>query len=203
MNEAPQPHNTRPGAPPGAHRQGPQAPSPWVLRFAGRVPEAGPVLDLACGMGRHTRLFLARGHPVTAIDRDLSGIADLTGAPRLEGPGLETLEVDLEDGSPFPLAGRRFAGVVVTNYLYPPLFPALVAALAPGGVLIYETFARGNENFGRPRNPDHLAKPGELLEAVRGKLRVLAYEDLIDQAPKPAARQRLCAVNERAAEGES
>ncbi len=191
MNEAPQSDDSRPDA----HRQGPQAPSPWVLRFAGRVPEAGPVLDLACGLGRHTRLFLARGHPVTAIDRDLSGIADLTGAPG-GTPGLEVLEVDLEDGSPFPLAGRRFAGIVVTNYRYPPLFPALVAALAPGGVLIYETFARGNERFGRPRNPDHLTKPGELLEAVRGRLRVIAYEDLIDRTPKPAARQRLCAVND-------
>jgi SAM-dependent methyltransferase len=149
------------------------------------------VLDLACGMGRHSRLFLARGHRVTAIDRDLTGIADLIGAP-----GLEAVEADLEDGRPFPLAGRRFAGVVVTNYLYRPLFPALVAAVAPGGVLIYETFARGNEDFGRPRNPDHLTKPGELLEAVRGRLRVLAYEDLIDRTPKPAARQRICAVNE-------
>ncbi len=192
MSDPPPPRD----APPGAHRQGPQEPSPWVLRFAGRVPEAGPVLDLACGMGRHTRLFLARGHPVTAIDRDLSGIADLIGAP-----GLEALEADLEDGSPFPLAGRRFAGVVVTNYRYPPLFPALVAALAPGGVLITETFARGNERFGRPRNPDYLAKPGELLEAVRGILRVVAYEDLIDRTPKPAARQRLCAVNEGNGEG--
>ena len=167
-----------------------------MLRFAGRVPEGGPVLDLACGLGRHTRLFLARGHPVTATDRDLTGIADLAGAPGLKAPGLEAIEVDLEDGSPFPLAGRRFAGVVVANYLYPPLFPALVAAVAPGGVLIYETFARGNERFGRPRNPDHLAKAGELLEAVRGQLRVIAYEDLIDRTPKPAARQRLCAVNE-------
>ncbi len=191
MSGAPQPQNARPGA----HRQDPQAPSPWVLRFAGRVPDDGPVLDLACGKGRHTRLFLARGHPVTAVDRDLSGIADLAGAP-----GLEALEVDLEDGRPFALAGRRFAGVVVTNYLYPPLFPALVGAVAPGGVLIYETFARGNERFGRPRNPDHLAKPGELLEAVRGQLRVVAYEDLIDRAPKPAARQRLCAVNEAGGE---
>ena len=191
MSDAPRPQNAPPGAPP----QGLSAPSPWVLRFAGRVPEAGPVLDLACGRGRHTRLFLARGHPVTAIDRDLSGIADLAGAP-----GLETLEADLEDGRPFPLAGRRFAGVVVTNYRYPPLFPTLVAAVAPGGVLIYETFARGNEHFGRPRNPDYLAKPGELLEAVRGKLRVVAYEDLIDQTPKPAARQRLCAINEGAGE---
>jgi SAM-dependent methyltransferase len=169
-----------------------------VLRFAGRVPQGGPVLDLACGMGRHARLFLARGHPVTAIDRDLSGIADLAGAP-----GLEAIEADLENGTPFPLAGRRFAAVVVTNYLYRPLFPALVAAVAPGGVLIYETFARGNEDFGRPRNPEHLAKPGDLLEAVRGRLRVVAYEDLIDQAPKPAARQRLCAVNEIEVEGEA
>ena len=153
----------------GAH-QGPQEPSPWVLRFAGRVPEGGPVLDLACGGGRHSRLFLARRHAVTAIDRDISGIADLSGTP-----GLEALEADLENGSPFPLAGRRFAGVIVTNYLYRPLLPALVAAVAPGGVLIYETFARGNERFGRPRNPDHLTRPGELLEAARGKLRVVAY----------------------------
>ena len=111
-------------------------------------------------------------------------------------PGLEAIEIDLEDGSPFPLAGRRFAGVVVTNYLYRPHLPALVAAVATGGVLIYETFARGNERFGRPRNPDHLAEPGELLEAVQGRLRIIAYEDLIDELPKPAARQRICAVNE-------
>ncbi len=90
---------------------------------------------------------------------------------------------------------------MVTNYLYRPLLPALVAAVAPGGVLIYETFAHGNEKFGRPRNPAHLTKPGELLEAVRGHLRVVAYEDMIDAIPKPAARQRICALNEAAAEG--
>jgi SAM-dependent methyltransferase len=155
------------------------------------VPAGGPVLDLACGAGRHVRLFLERGHPVTAVDRDLSGIADTIGRP-----GLETLEVDLEDGRPFPLAGRRFAGVIVTNYLYRPLFPALIAAVAPGGALIYETFAKGNEGFGRPRRPEHLMNPGELLEAVHGKLRVRAYEDLIVEVPRPAAIQRICAVNE-------
>ena len=157
------------------------------------------MLDLACGLGRHTRLFLGRGHPVTAVDRDISGIADIMSSPGGSPggpPGLEAIEIDLEDGSPFPLAGRRFAGVVVTNYLYRPHLPALVAAVATGGVLIYETFARGNERFGRPRNPDHLAEPGELLEAVQGRLRIIAYEDLIDEAPKPAARQRICAVNE-------
>lgn len=169
----------------------PGHPSHWVTRFAGLVPAGGAVLDLACGGGRHTRLFLARSHPVTAVDIDLSGLAGLEGAA-----GLETLEADLEDGRPFPLTGRRFAGIVVTNYLYRPLLPDLVAALAPGGVLIYETFARGNERFGKPRNPDHLLAPGELLEAVRGRLRVLAYEDLTVTTPRPAAVQRICAANE-------
>ncbi|MFQ6016934.1 MAG: class I SAM-dependent methyltransferase [Kiloniellaceae bacterium] len=178
-----------PGA---AHRAVKQA-SAWVARFAGLVPAQGQVLDLACGGGRHSRLFLARGHPVTAVDIDLSGIADLAGHPRLE-----TLEVDLEDGRAFPLAGRRFAGVVVTNYLYRPLVADLVAAVAPGGVLIYETFARGNERFGKPRNPAHLLDPGELLDAVRGRLRVLAYEDLTVDRPRPAAVQRICAVKEEA-----
>lgn len=191
MSEARQPKNSsRAGRHHGPHRA-PSEPSAWVLRFAPYLPAGGPVLDLACGAGRHARLFLERGHPVTAVDRDLSGIADTIGRP-----GLEALEIDLEDGRPFPLAGRRFAGVVVTNYLYRPLFPALVAAVAPGGALIYETFAKGNEGFGRPRRPEHLMNPGELLEAVRGRLRVIAYEDLIVTAPRPAAIQRICAVNE-------
>ncbi len=166
-------------------------PSLWVRRFAGRVPAGGRVLDLACGGGRHTRLFLELGHPVLAMDRDIAWIADLAGRP-----DLETLEVDLEDGRPFPLAGQRFAGVVVTNYLYRPHLPALIESVAPGGVLIYETFARGNERFGRPSNPDHLLEAGELLEAVRGFLRILAYEDLDVERPKPAAVQRICALRE-------
>jgi len=184
--------------PPGSSRRhrALTEPSPWVARFAALVSTGGAVLDLACGAGRHTRLFLARGHPVTAVDIDLSGLDDLG-----ERPDLERLAVDLEDGRPFPLAGRRFAGVVVTNYLYRPLFPALVAAVAPGGVLIAETFAVGNERFGRPSNPDHLLRPGELLEAVRGTLRVVAYEDVIVEQPRPAAVQRLCARNEAAAAG--
>ena len=165
------------------------APSAWVLRFAEWVPAGGEVLDLACGSGRHTRLFLARGHGVVALDRDTARLADLAGAP-----GLEVIEADLEDGGPFPLAGRQFAGIVVANYLHRPLFPALIAALGPGGALIYETFARGNARFGKPSNPDFLLEPGELLEAVRGHLRVIAYEDLIVDRPRPAAVQRICAV---------
>jgi SAM-dependent methyltransferase len=158
-------------------------PAPWVLRFAPQVRAGGPVLDLACGRGRHARLFLGRGHPVTAVDRDLSGVADLAAAERLQA--------DLEDGSPWPLAGRRFAAVVVTNYLHRPLFPLLAAALEADGLLLYETFALGQERYGRPRNPDFLLRPGELLTAFP-TLRVAAYEHGLD--PGPAVRQRLCAA---------
>jgi SAM-dependent methyltransferase len=159
-----------------------------VVRFAPLVPPGERVLDVACGSGRHTRLFLDRGHPVLAVDRDLSGLDDLH-----SHPALETLGVDLEDGSAFPLAGQSFAGVVVTNYLWRPILADLVAAVAKGGVLLYETFASGHERFGPPRNRDFLLRPGELLEAVRGRLRVLAYEDLVVEEPRLAAVQRICA----------
>jgi SAM-dependent methyltransferase len=170
-----------------ATRQATASPSAWIARFAPMIPAAAPVLDLAAGGGRHTRLFLARGHPVTALDRDVSALRGLA------HPRLELLEADLESGGPFPLAGRQFAAVVVANYLHRPLLPALVEAVAAGGLLLYETFARGNEAFGRPSNPAFLLEPGELLEAVRGRLRVLAYEDLTVSQPRPAAVQRLAA----------
>ncbi len=164
------------------------APSAWVERFAPLIAPAGAVLDLACGRGRHTRLLLASGHKVTAVDRDLSAIADLVSTD------LERLEADLEGGARWPFEGRRFAAVVVTNYLHRPLFPHLRASLAPGGVLIYETFAHGNERFGHPRNPDFLLKPGELLDVARdGALRVLAYEDLEISKPRQACVQRIAA----------
>lgn len=165
--------------------------SPWIARFAGLIPEGGRVLDVAAGGGRHTRYLLERGHRVTAIDVDISGLQDL-----VDRPGAEVVEADLEDGSPWPYVGHRFAAVVVTNYLYRPLVPNLVNGVAPGGVLLYETFAEGNERFGRPSNLAFLLRPGELLEAVAGRLHVLAYEDLIVDEPKPAAVQRICARRE-------
>ena len=164
-------------------------PSSWVARFAALVPPGGPVLDVACGAGRHARFFLAREHPVTAIDRDTSGLGDLRGEP-----GLEIVEFDLEAGAPFPFHGRAFDAVVATNYLHRPILPDLVAAVAGGGVLLYETFARGHERFGRPRRPEFLLEPGELLDAVHGGLRVIAYEDLILDEPEPRAVQRIAAV---------
>lgn len=171
----------------GGHPHAALAPSAWVRRFAGLVPAAGAVLDLACGGGRHARLFLERGHKVTAVDIDVSGVADLKADPRAE-----ILAADLEN-APWPLAGRRFAGVVVTNYLWRPLMPLIVAAVAPGGALIYETFARGNERFGKPSNPDFLLQDGELLRAAEGRLRVVAYECLEVAEPRPAVVQRIAA----------
>lgn len=156
--------------------------SPWVARFAPLVRPGGSVLDVACGGGRHCRLFLARGHAVTGIDRDVA-------ATRAEGARL--IAADLEDGSPWPLAAERFDAVVVTNYLWRPLFPLLRACLAEGGVLLYETFADGNQAFGRPRNPDHLLTRGELLERCRG-LNVVAYEDGVEDGARVV--QRICAV---------
>lgn len=160
------------------------APSPWIARFATLVTAGGAVLDLACGGGRHSRLFLDRGHPVTAMDRDVT-------QARL-AEGAELVQADLEDGSPWPLAGRSFDAVVVTNYLWRPLFPPILAALKPGGALLYETFAAGNEAFGRPANPDHLLKRGELLDLARG-LTVIAYEDGIVEQAKVV--QRIAAIN--------
>lgn len=160
-------------------------PSPWVARFSPLVRPGGPVLDVACGGGRHCRLFLDRGHPVTGIDKDVS--------QSLHAAGADLVAADLEDGSPWPLPGRQFAAVVVANYLWRPLYPALLAALEPGGVLIHETFAKGNERFGRPRNPDHLLQRGELLRLAAG-LTVVAYEDGI--VGQTAVVQRICAVRD-------
>lgn len=169
--------------------QGSMRPSDWIERFASQVPAGGTVLDVAAGGGRHTRLFRRLGHRVVAIDIDTGGLADLAA-----DPGTEILLHDLEDGSPWPLAGRHFAGVVVTNYLWRPILPDIVDSVAPGGALLYETFAAGNERFGKPSNPDFLLKPGELLEAVRGRLRIVAYEDIEVTAPRPAMVQRIAAV---------
>jgi SAM-dependent methyltransferase len=169
------------------------SPSDWVCRFVPRIRAGGLVLDVACGGGRHARYLAGLGHRVEAVDRDAEALRGLAGIA-----GVATRAVDLENG-PWPFAGQRFDAIVVTNYLHRPLFPQLLAALAAGGVLIYETFALGNARYGRPSNPNFLLKPGELLELARGRLRVVAYEDGYVETPKPAMIQRLCAVNEELA----
>jgi len=164
------------------------APSAWVARWAPLIPTGGAVLDLACGAGRHTALLRQRGHGVTAVDRDISRLGSLA-----DDPKVAAIEADLEGGGPWPLGARRFAGIVVVNYLHRPLLPALIAAVDDGGILIYETFAAGNEQYGRPSNPDFLLRPGELLEAVAGRLTVIAYAFGLVERPKPAVVQRICA----------
>ena len=171
-------------------------PSPWVCRFAPLVPAGGTVLDIACGGGRHSRHFLDLGYRVVAVDKVIEPVADLAGRA-------EVVEADLEGADPWPFAGRIFAGVVVVNYLYRPLFPLLLDCVEKGGVFIYETFARGNERYSRPRNPDHLLRGDELLEVTRGRFHVIAYEHgYVDSGPLPGVIQRICAVNDSPKEGD-
>jgi SAM-dependent methyltransferase len=174
-----------------AHHLDMREPSPWVVRFARLVPAGGTVLDLACGGGRHARHLISLGLRVVALDRAVEAVDDLEGSA-------EIIAADLEDGSPWPLAGRQFDGIIVVNYLHRPLFPVLFDALSPRGVLIYETFALGNERYSRPRNADHLLKGGELLSLVGDTLQVVAYEHgILEKGECPGIVQRICAVNDR------
>lgn len=163
-------------------------PSVWVKRWADLIPPGGRVLDVACGSGRNAIHLASRGYRVTAVDRDLGPSAGVR-----DTPGVTWLAHDLEAGD-WPFTAGIWQGIVVVNYLHRPLIPHLIDALAPGGALIYATFAHGQERFGRPRDPRHLLMPGELLEAVRGRLRVVAYEDVEEAGPPPSRRQRLAAL---------
>ncbi len=175
---------------PRHHDGGPDGPSPWIRRFAPLAMPGGTVLDLASGRGRHGRYFRARGHPITFADIDVSGLADLAAAS-----GVEIVAGDLEGAAPWPFAGRQFDVIVVVNYLYRPHFPLYVKALAPGGLLLHETFAHGNERHGRPRKPDFLLRPGELAAEYGERLHVVAYEHGLETAPGPAVRQRIACVD--------
>ena len=166
------------------------APSDWVTRWAPLIRPAGRVLDLACGGGRHLRWLAQRGHALTGVDRDAAALAGLAGIA-------EVIEADIESAA-WPLSERQFDAVVVTNYLWRPLLPAIVAAVAPGGLLIYETFAVGHETVGRPSRADFLLRPGELLAACRG-LRVLGYEDgFLDEPARFVQRIAAARVTEAA-----
>jgi SAM-dependent methyltransferase len=165
-----------------------------VLRWAHLFRPGGTVLDLACGQGRHAHWLHAQGFALTAVDRAPEALASLAA---LATAGAEVLQAELEDG-PWPLAGRQFDAVLVTNYLWRPRLADVVAAVGPGGVLLYETFAQGNETVGRPARPAFLLRPGELLQAAAG-LRIVAYEDGFLQDP-PRFVQRIAAVREQPAE---
>ncbi|MES2973606.1 MAG: class I SAM-dependent methyltransferase [Pseudomonadota bacterium] len=167
-----------------SHGHGLGAISPWVERWSHLVAPGGTVLDVACGLGRHLRWFASRGHAVTGVDRSAEAIAAVSGLG-------EAVVADIENG-PWPFDGRRFDAVVVTNYLWRPLFPALLASLAPGGVLVYETFTDGNETVGKPSRPDFLLRPGELLDVCR-PLRIVGFEDGFLRSPDRFV-QRIAAI---------
>jgi len=163
---------------------GTESPSDWVHRWSHLVPVRGSVLDVACGHGRHLRWFAQRGHAVTGVDRSPEAIDAVSGLGR-------AVLADIENG-PWPFAGEAFDAVVVTNYLWRPLLPQIVDSVAPGGVLIYETFANGNQTVGKPSRPDFLLQPGELLQACAG-LHVVAFEDGFIGQPERFV-QRIAAV---------
>lgn len=158
------------------------------------IPAGGRVLDLAAGSGRHTRALREAGYQVVAVDRDVTALSAAFGAD----PGCTIVAMDLEAGGPWRL-GDGFAGIVVANYLHRPLLPVLAAALAPGGVLIYETFMAGNERFGKPSRPDFLLRTNELLAAFMDQLTVVAFEQGAVAVPRPAVIQRIAAVKGAAA----
>lgn len=165
------------------------APSSWVQRWAPLIRPGGTVLDVACGAGRNLRWLAAQGLVLTGVDRDANAVATLQGTA-------EIIVADIEDG-PWPLAGRQFSAVVVTNYLWRPLLPTLINSVADGGLLIYETFADGQQTVGRPSRPDFLLQHGELLQVCTG-WRVVAYEDGCLASPERFV-QRIAAVRQPAA----
>ncbi len=161
------------------------APSEWVIQWMSAITPRGLVLDFACGSGRHAASLASNGFRVLAIDLDCSRF---TPVPK----GVEVREADLELGD-WPLAGRQFDGVVVTNYLFRDRFESLLQCVAAGGVLIYETFAVGNELLGKPSNPDFLLLSDELLARTGEAFDVLGFEQGRIERPRPAVIQRLCA----------
>lgn len=175
------------------HRRGMEPPSPWIRRWSHLVASQGVVLDVACGQGRHAYWFHEQNHPVVLVDRAQTAIESIA----IPAHACEAVVADIENG-PWPFAGRKFAAVIVTNYLWRPLIPTLLDSLAPGGVLIYETFTQGNETAGKPSRLEFLLRPGELLEVCRG-LRVVAFEDGFQDGPlgqAPRFVQRIAAVRE-------
>jgi SAM-dependent methyltransferase len=171
----------------------PDIASTWILKFAARLAPGARVLDLACGSGRHSKALAALGCEVDAVDRDPSCEARLAAVP-----GVRFACLDLEAGQ-WPVEAGIYDAVVVCRYLYRPRLAALAGALRDGGLLLYETFAAGQEQFGRPTNPDYLLQPFELARTFAPLLHVLAFEDGVLPGPAPARVQRLCAIRTGAA----
>lgn len=166
------------------------APSPWLVKHAPLIAIGGRVLDLACGSGRHARWLAQQGFAVDAVDRDKAALSAMVGIANIR-----LLNADLES-APWPYPGALFDGIVVSCYLHRPLLHKLYESLAPGGVLIYETFMVGNERHGKPSNPSFLLLPDELLETYTPLLEMVAFEQGEELLPKPVVMQRICAIRQ-------
>lgn len=171
-----------------AHSAHSADPSPWIVRFAPLIPAGGAVLDLACGAGRHARLLAGMGYRVEAVDRDADALATLAGVDNVT-----TRCADLENG-PWPYYANVFDGIVISRYLWRPLFPQIFNCLGEGGVLIHETFMEGQQLHGKPSNPAFLLRPGELLELVGKRFTVVAFEqgEIAGTDGGPQVIQRIC-----------
>ena len=170
------------------------APSDWIVRFAPLIKPQAKILDIATGSGRHALWLADQGYQITAIDRDLSGLKAYLDADQQRTTNIELIEADLETDTVWPLGKRQFDAIIITNYLHRPLFPAIRNVMTSSGVLLYETFALGNEAYGRPSNPDFLLKPGELIKTVRANFDILGFEHGLRRIPSPAIIQRVAAV---------
>lgn len=171
------------------------SPSPWMVEYAGCIPKAGRVLDLACGSGRHAIWLAAQGFQVHAVDRDVQATAHMQGMQNIQ-----VTIADIESGT-WPESDELYDGIVVSRYLFRPLLQKLAAMLKPDGVLIYETFMAGNERYGRPRNPDFLLQPDELSTVYAPLLKIHAFWQGEVAGDVPAVMQRICAINSRSEAG--
>ena len=162
--------------------------SAWVRRYYSQIPKNGFILDLAGGAGRHARFLARKGFKLLLVDNQIEKAKDLQNVE-----GIKLMEYDVENGNPLPFSASSFQGIVVTNYLYRPIFPQLLCLLDDGGVLIYETFAVGHEKYGRPTNPDYLLKSGELIKLVGSKMRIIEYQERLITQPAKAYVQRIVA----------
>ncbi len=164
----------------------PPVPSPWIARFAPLIPAGGDVLDLACGGGRHARLLTSLGYTVEAVDKDAAALTQVAGSA-----SITTRQADLE-GGPWPYYGRAFHGIIVSRYLWRLLFPQIFNCIEEGGILIYETFMEGQQRYGKPSNPAHLLRPGELIELTHKRFTVIAFEQGVFDGDQPHVMQRIC-----------
>lgn len=162
--------------------------SPWILKYGSLIPKERPILDVACGSGRHSFYMQDLGYEVVAVDKDITAI----NANQFQS-NISIFEADLERYL-WPFSEQIFSGVIVVNYLWRPLFQNIIDSVVPGGVLLYDTFAQGNEKFGRPRNPDFLLAPEELKNLCRKKFDIIDYFHGVTKSPEPAMRQSIAAI---------